>query len=111
MVDRMYNRAIKKKDKFEKLEKDKQEIKEKELKTYFKPKILNSVESWENLKKNEDKINRRIRKKEDIKLKKNSQAVKDQDKRFEKTNKSTVFSRMQNDLNTRRDRDRKRRRI
>ena len=110
-VNKMYNRAIAKKNKFEKLEKEKAERKENELKSLFKPKILQSVKSWENLKRNEDKINKKISLKDKVRVEKVREAVINQEIRFEKDNKNTVYLRMQNDLEKRRERERKRRKL
>ena len=107
----MYNRAIAKKNKFEKLEKEKAERKENELKSLFKPKILQSAKSWENLKRNEDKINKKISLKDKVRVEKVREAVINQEIRFEKDNKNTVYLRMQNDLEKRRERERKRRKL
>lgn len=111
MVNKMYARAGSKQKKFEKIEKEKQEQKEKELKGMFKPKILKSVESWENLKRNQKKIDSRIKKKEKKRVQETKAAVARQDQRFKEENSGTVFSRLQEDLEGRRDRERKRRQL
>lgn len=108
VVDKMYKRAFDKKRKIENIEKEKAQKFEAELKTYFKPQILNSYKSWENLKKNEDKINQK-RVKVELKREMNrNQAMVNTERRFEQENKNTVYARMQKDLSERRHREGKR---
>jgi len=111
MTEKMYKRAFEKKEKFEKIEQQKAEKTEKDLKGLFRPKILKSVESWENLKRNEKKIESRIKKKEQNRIKQTQNAVSRQTQRFRDDNENTVFSRMQRDLEERRERERKRRQL
>lgn len=110
-ANKMYNRAKAKKSKYEKIEKDKAEQAEKELKGLFRPKILKSVESWENLKQKSNKIDQKILRREENRKKKAKKAVDSQTERFNNTNSNTVFSRLQSDLDQRRDRERKRRQL
>lgn len=111
MVDKMYKRAFDKIAKIEKQEQEKAQKTEAELKTFFKPQILSSVKSWENLKK-VDMKNEQKRVKADLrKEQKKIHAMKTVHRRFENENKGTVYGRMQSDLEMRRERERKRRQL
>jgi hypothetical protein len=111
VVNKMYNRRHDKKNKIEKHEKERKNKIENELKSYFKPQILSSTKSWENLKKNEYKINKRIDKKEMEKAQRAKQLAEKSKERFYNENQNTVYSRMESDLEQRRERERKRRQL
>ena len=107
----MYKRAKVRKDKLESLEREKKVKDDEEVKGYFRPQVLSSCTSWDRLKRNEKKINTRIMSREKKRIEQAQKAVINQEKRFEKDNKNTVYARMQNDLEKRRERERKRRQL
>ena len=110
-VRKMYQRAADKKEKFEKIRQQNQQKEEEKIKEFFKPKVMQSCQSWEKLKQIEVKINKNIKVKEIKRRQKVDEAIQNQEQRFIKDNKDTVYARMQEDLAFRRDRDRKRRQL
>lgn len=107
----MYKRAIDKREKQDKIEKEKVAKANSELKEYFRPKILSSTKSWENLKKNEVRINQKIVKADLRRQQRTVRNAVESAERFEKDNKGTVYYRMQEDLEQRKDRERKRNKL
>lgn len=108
-INRLQKYGVKKQEFIKKNEEDKKLKTEAELKQYFRPQVMNSQKSWETLKKVDQKNEQKRIK---VQLKKEEQRIKRYDmyeKQFELENKNTVYQRMQNDLEARRDRERKRR--
>lgn len=111
MVKKMYQRAADKKMKFDQIRQQNQAKEEEKIKEYFRPKVMQSCQSWERLKQIEDKIKKNIKIKEVKRRQKVDEAISNQEQRFINENKNTVYARMQEDLEFRRDRDRKRRQL
>ena len=108
LVRRLNQYAVKKQHNFEKDIIEKKQIEEKQLKTYFRPRVMKSQKSWENIKKIDNKIQQK-RIKVELKREQNREyRLNTYEKRFELENKGTVYQRMQKDLEGRRERSRKR---
>jgi trichohyalin len=111
VVRNLHKRAAEKKIKFEKIREQKKIKEEEKIKQYFKPKVLDSCKSWERLKLTEDKVSKREKMKEIKRRQKVDEAVSNQEQRFINDNKNTVYVRMQDDLEYRKERDRKRKQL
>jgi hypothetical protein len=111
MVRNLYKRAAEKKTKFEKIREQNKIKEEEKIKQYFKPKVLDSCKSWERLKLIENKVSKREEMKEIKRRQKVDKAVSNQEQRFINDNKDTVYVRMQDDLEYRKERDRKRKQL
>jgi hypothetical protein len=111
VVEKMYERRHEKPKKQQKNDQLKAAKFEAELKTYFKPQTLTSAKSWENLKKNEKRINSRMARDEQQKQEKRQKAIDSSKERFLASNKNTVYQRMQYDLDERKGRDKKRKQL